>query len=126
MSLGNVGKYSFNEWRCFTRKKTVRKSSYNEKKNEYSALGAELKKQPCNVKDQHKFFKNQINVINDNREDGVETENGEITDNLYHSHVCDEKKDLIHNIFTYGLRDKDFHLTNFVNQIGLKILSINI
>ena len=90
------------------------------------ALGAELKKQPSNAKDQHKFFKNQINVINDNREDGVETENGEITDNLYHTHVCDEKKDLINNIFTYGLRDKDFHLTNFVNRIGLKILSINI
>lgn len=106
MSLGNVGKYSFNEWRWFTRKKTLRKSSYNEKKNEYSALGAELKKQPSNAKDQHKFFKNQINVINDNREDGVETENGEITDNLYHTHVCDEKKDLINNIFTYGLRDK--------------------
>lgn len=107
-------------------KRLLEKAATMKKKNEYSALGAELKKQPSNAKDQHKFFKNQINVINDNREDGVETENGEITDNLYHTHVCDEKKDLIHNIFTYGLRDKDFHLTNFVNRIGLKILSINI
>ena len=87
-------------------KRLLEKAATMKKKNEYLALGAELKKQPCNVKDQHKFFQNQIIVINDNREDGVETENGEITNNLYHSHVYDEKKDLINNILTYGLRDK--------------------
>lgn len=54
------------------------------KKKEYSALGAELRKQPRNAKDQHNFF------IIDNWEDGGETENGEIADNLYHRHVCDE------------------------------------
>ena len=37
-------------------KRLLEKAATMKKKNEYLALGAELKKQPCNVKDQHKFF----------------------------------------------------------------------
>ena len=43
-----------------------------------------------------------------------------ITGNIPYRYIGDECKDLINRICTYGLKDKDFHLTNFDNQIGLK------
>ena len=68
-----------------------------------------------------KTFKT-INVINNNRENGVKTEDGEIIDNVNHVYIDNECKDLIKdlNIFTCGLKDEDLH------WISLKILSMDI
>ena len=51
------------------------------------------KKQTGSAKDQYKFFKDQINVSNNNREDdakaevGAIIENGELTDNLHSLYI---------------------------------------
>ena len=75
----------------------------------------------------HNIFKNQINVINNNREDnvkaeaGVKTEDCKITGNLNPKYSGDKYKNLIdNNIFKYGLMDGDLHLTYCDNQqLGL-------
>ena len=66
------------------------------------------------AKDQYKLFKDQVNVINNNREydveaeDNIKTENGvkakdgEIND-LSYRYMGDKYKDLINNVFNYGL-----------------------
>ena len=46
------------------------------KRFQYSPLGSELKKQTDIPKHQYKFFKDQMNIINNNREDGVKAEDG--------------------------------------------------
>ena len=77
-----------------------------------------MKKQTGIAKDQYKSFKDQINVINNNREDDVKTEYGVKTeDNVkiedskmideVHSRYIDDKK-------THGLKDEDLHPTNFI------------
>ena len=56
------------------------------------------------AKDQYKLFKDQINVINNNRKDevkpgdSVKVEDGEIYNEKYR-YVSDKYKDLINNIF---------------------------
>ena len=57
--------------------------------------------------------------INDNREDGVKTEDGEIKISVHHRYIDDNYKNLINNIFTRGLKDGDLHLRSFNSQIGL-------
>ena len=92
------------------------------KRFEYSPLGSGLKKQTSIAKDQYKSFKDQINVVNNKREDrikaedGVETEDGEIIGNVHHRYFGDQYKNLIANIVKYELMDGDLHLTNFDNQ----------
>ena len=66
------------------------------KKFENLTLGSELKKQTGIAKDQYKFSKDQINVNNDNRKDDIKKEDGEI-DDVDHSYIGDEYKDLINN-----------------------------
>ena len=56
----------------------------------YSPLGSELKKQTCTAKVQYMFIKDQINVDNKNREDGVETEDIEILDDVHHKYIGNE------------------------------------
>ena len=76
------------------------------KRFECLPLRSELKKQIDIAKGQYKFLKDQINVINNNSEDGVQVENGvktedgDITDNVYHKYFVDEYKNLINNILT--------------------------
>ena len=76
------------------------------KRIECSPLRSELKKQIDIAKGQYKFLKDQINVINNNSEDGVQVENGvktedgDITDNVHHKYFVDEYKNLINNILT--------------------------
>ena len=71
------------------------------------------KKQLGNVKDQYKVFKDQLNVINKNREDDVEAEDdvkaedGEIIDHVNYRYIGDKYKNLIDNIFSYGLKEKE-------------------
>ena len=69
------------------------------------------------MQEKYKYFKNQINVINNNTEDDVKaeddvkTEYGETIENVHQREIA--------NIFKYGLMDRDFHLTNFDNrQLG--------
>ena len=68
------------------------------KRFEYSPLDISKKKQTDIAKDQYKLFKDQINIINDNGEDGVKagdgfkTEDGEIIDNLHHNCTSDRRK----------------------------------
>ena len=69
---------NFDKWRCFIRESTVRKGYYNQ----YSPLGSELKKQTDIAKHQYKFFKDQMNIINNNREDGVKAEDGFKTEDV--------------------------------------------
>ena len=72
------------------------------------------------------FFKDQKNVINNNREngakteDGIKTEDSEIIDNVYNRYILDKYQDLINNISTHGLKDKYMHLTKFDSRINLK------
>ena len=71
------------------------------------------------AKDQYRLFKDQISVVNNKREDdvkvedGVKTEDGAIIDHVHHKSIRDEYKNLIANIFKYGLMDGDLHLTKF-------------
>ena len=68
------------------------------------------------------MFKDQINVVKNKREysvkaeDGVKTEDGEVTGNAYYRYFGDEYKNLTANIFKYGLMDENLHLTNFDNR----------
>ena len=63
-----------------------------------------------------------MNVNNNNREygvktkDGIKTEDWEWIGNVCHRYSGDEYKNIIANIFKYGLMDGDLHLTNFNNQ----------
>ena len=75
---------------------------------EYSPLGSKFKKQTDIAKVQYKLFKDQMNVGD-----------GEIRD-MHHDYIGNEFNDIINNIFTYRLKDKDLYLTNCDNQIGLK------
>ena len=86
------------------------------KRFEYLPLGSGLKKQTSIAKDQYELFKDQINVVKNKREDGVETEDGEIIDNVHYGYFDDECKNLIVNIVKYELMDGDLRLTNFDNQ----------
>ena len=58
------------------------------KRFEYSTLDSELKKQTGIEKDQYKYFKVQTNVKNNDREDSIKTEDGEIIDNVQQSRRC--------------------------------------
>ena len=84
------------------------------KRFECSLLDSEFKKHTDIAKGQYKFFKDQINVINNNREDdvkvedGFKTEDGEIIGNVHHEYIGDEYKNSIDNIFMFGLMDEDF------------------
>ena len=53
------------------------------KRFEYSPLGGVLQKQTDIAKDHYMFFKDQINVNNNDREDGVKTEDSEEIDNVH-------------------------------------------
>ena len=60
LSSGNDGKYEFlDRWRCFTRRRLVRKSCYNQRFG-YSQLGWELKKQTDIAKKQKNKKKTDI------------------------------------------------------------------
>ena len=79
---------------------------------EYSPLWNELKKQTDIGKNQYKVLKDQINIINSNREDSIKAENGikredgaitkhdEIIDNVGYFYTVDEYKNLIDTIFS--------------------------
>ena len=100
------------------------------KRFQYSLIESKLKKQTGIAKDQYKFFKDQINVINNKREDGVKTEVGVKTEdreiNVHNKYIDNKYTILINGFFTHGLKDEDLHLTNFDNRIGLKVLPIDI
>ena len=83
------------------------------KRFEYSSLGSELRKETDIAKDQYNFFKGQINVVNNKREDDVKAEDGEIIHNVRHRYFGDEYKNLIVNIFKCGFMDGHLHVTNF-------------
>ena len=59
---------------------------------------SESKKQNGITKDPYKFFKDQVNFINNNKEDdvkaeiGVKTEDGETTKDLHHKYIGDQYK----------------------------------
>ena len=86
-----------------------------------------MKKQTGIAKDQYKFFKDQINVINNRREDGVKTEVGVKTEdgeiNVHNKYIDNKYTILINSFFTHGLKDEDLHLTNFDNPIGSKSIT---
>ena len=58
------------------------------------------------------FFKDHINVINKNGEDGVKTEDNEIVDDVHHKYIGYEYKNVIANGFKFGLMYGDLHLTH--------------
>ena len=70
-------------------------------------------------------MKDQINVINNNRQNGVKVEDGakikyiKIIDNMGYFYIADEYQNLINKI-KFGIVYGDLYLTNFDNQkIGL-------
>ena len=83
-----------------------------------------MKKQIGMPKDQYKFLKDQMNVNDNNREDSVKVEDSEKEDVNYR-YIDNKCKDLINNIFMYGLKEKDLHLAGIDNWVtGVKILSM--
>ena len=56
------------------------------------------------------FFKDHINVINKNGEDSVKTEDNEIVDDVHHKYIGYEYKNVIANVFKFGLMYGDLHL----------------
>ena len=56
------------------------------------------------------FFKDHINVINKNGEDSVKTEDNEIVDDVHHKYIGYEYKNVIANVFMFGLMYGDLHL----------------
>ena len=56
------------------------------------------------------FFQDYINVINKNGEDGVKTEDNEIVDDVHHKYIGYEYKNVIANVFMFGLMYGDLHL----------------
>ena len=90
----------------FYRRKALSEKVATIKRFEYLPLSSELKNQTGIAKDQYKSFKDQINVINYNREEyDAKAENGEIIDNVHHRHIGDECQNLIGSIFKFGLID---------------------
>ena len=86
------------------------------RRSKYSPLGSELKKQTGIAKDRYKFLKVQSNVVNKNGEDGVKTEDGEVVDDVHRKYICDEYKNVITNIFKFGLMNGNLHLRNVDNR----------
>ena len=73
-------------------------------------------KQSDTAKDQYKFLKDQKNnVVDNNREDGVKTEDGETIDNMHNRCNDSQYRNLVNDTFTNKLKDGELHLTNFVN-----------
>ena len=60
------------------------------------------------------FFKDLINVINKNGEDVVKTEDNEIVDvhHVHHKYIGYQYKNVIANVFKFGLMYGDLHLTH--------------
>ena len=52
-------------------------------------------------------------------EDGVKIKDAEIIDTVNYRYIVDDYEDLI-NIYMYGLKGKDLHVTSMDNQISLK------
>ena len=78
LSSGNVSKYEFLTSEDVLPEKKLLEKAARIKRFEYSPLGSELKKQTGIAKDQHKFFKDQINANSNNRKDGVKIKDDEI------------------------------------------------
>ena len=90
------------------------------KRFEYSLLNKELKAQTDITKDQYRFFKDQMNIINSNRKADIKKEDIEI-DEVDHAYIGDEYTDLIVDVFKFKLKDGDLCLIEFANlRLGLK------
>ena len=90
---GNVGKYEFLTDKDVLPEKDLLEKAATIKKFEYSPLSSELKKKQIDIaKDEYKLFKDQINVINNNREYRVKTEDGKIIDNIPYKYIDDKYK----------------------------------
>ena len=95
LPLGNVSKYEFLTGKDGLPEKGLLEKAATVKRLENSPLGSELEKQTDITKCQYKLFKDQINVISNNKEDGVKTEycvktdNGEII-NIVHNRYDDK------------------------------------
>ena len=93
-------------------------------------LDCRLKKTDI-AKDQHKLFKDQKNVINNHMEDDVKAQDGAKTENrvktkhdeifMKYFYIGGEYKNVITQLFKFGLLDRELYLTNFDNQQKLLI-----
>ena len=106
LSSGNIGKYEFLTGKDVLAEKGLLEKAATVKRFGYSTFSSELKKQTDIAKDQYKFYKDQMNVNNNNREDRVEVENDEIKDNVYNRYVCNEYKCLINRTYEHELKIK--------------------
>ena len=104
LSSRNVGKLEFLKSEGDLPEKDWLEKATAIKRFVYSPLSSKFKKQMGVAKDQYNFCKDQTNVINNNRKNDVKTKDGEIIENVRHNYIADEYKDLINNIFTYGLK----------------------
>ena len=121
LSSQNVGKYEFLTSEDVLPEKGLSEKDATIKKFEYSPSGSEMKKQTGITKDQYKIFKDQINVLIAlqkmmSRQKMVSKQNDKIIDDVHNKCTGVECKDLIDNIFTFGLMKGNLHLTNFDNQ----------
>ena len=93
----------------FYQKKDLLEKVATMKKFQCLQLDKELKAQTGITKDQYNFFKDQMNVNNNNRKDDIKKGDIEI-DKMDHAYIGDEHKDLVYNIFKFRLRDADLCL----------------
>ena len=119
------GKYEFWTGEYVLSKKLLLLKAAANRRFEYLPLVSKLEKQTDISKSQYKIFKYQINLIDNNREEGVKTEDSvkkednEVIDNVGYIYIGDEYKNLIDKTCKYGLVDGDLRISNFDNRIGL-------
>ena len=94
VSTGSFNKYEYLTENYFLSEKGLLEKAVTIKRFAYSSLGSGLKTETGTGKDQYKYLKDQINIINNNMQDNTKIKddvktNGEIIVNVDHKYICD-------------------------------------
>ena len=94
VSTGGFNKYEYLTENYFLSEKGLLEKAVTIKRFAYSPLGSGLKTETGTGKDQYKYLKDQINIINNNMQDNTKVKddvktNGEIIVNVDHKYICD-------------------------------------
>ena len=94
VSTGSFNKYEYLTENYFLSEKGLLEKAVTIKRFAYSPLGSGLKAETGTGKDQYKYLKDQINIINNNIQDNTKVKddvktNGEIIVNVDHKYICD-------------------------------------
>ena len=94
VSTGSFNKYEYLTENYFLSEKGLLEKAVTIKRFAYSPLGSGLKTETGTGKDQYKYLKDQINIINNNMQDNTKVKddvktNDEIIVNVDHKYICD-------------------------------------